>query len=765
MSDLSDFVARHAKPYAPGSDTYRRPPFALPVKAGKATVVYNAHSYHTKVPPQGIEPYIAHYTDPGDLVLDPFCGSGMTGVAALKLGRRVILNDLSPAAAHIAYNYCTPVDVGELKREFERIKVAVKDEMDWLYGTACDRCGGPATIQYTIWSDVLECGRCAAEVVMWDVAVDHESSKVRKTLTCSNCGKEQTKRGLRWLRSAPVITHYECPRCKPKRAKHPTTDDEKRRIVEIEGKDIPYWYPTTPFPEEGWEMWRGVHRDQGVTDVSRFYSRRALWALARIWHEIGTMSGRLRLAMQFAFTGIAVTSSRMNTYHFGGQPRPRTGTLYIASLNAEASVPLLWNGKSKSQPRMFGTLKVMNGKDARIRIGSAANLPEVPADTVDYVFTDPPFGSNIFYADCNLIWESWLGQLTDQTQEAVVHIKHRNKNTLPDYARLMEDSFREMYRVLKPGRWASVVFHNSDDKIWQVILDAAQEAGLELIEINSFDKEQLSFKGIRGAKGLERVTNKDIVLNLLKPAPNVAPPANGATLAIFSDAEARVIQRIAEHLGANAGSNERTLQYFWNVVLREMLSNGAVEVSMEQVGDMLPYYFKQVDGRWYLRGEAVLGGNVFDLASDAGALAWLNAALNAEPQTTGEFIPRWQALTAQIGEVDPGRLERLLEQNFWLDKRTGRWRVPTEVERQKMSAAQDLSAKAHLHIIRKFLDGQLDRRPGNRELAEWVRFAYHRRAYEEAVELYARVDESQFDPDYLRTLRRIVSVCRINARQ
>ena len=101
-----------------------------------------------------IIPYILHYTSPGDLILDPFCGSGMTGVAAQmcanppanlleqfpelkeRVGpRHAILNDLSPAACHIAYNYNTPVDVDALRREFERIKAAVKDEFDWLYGT------------------------------------------------------------------------------------------------------------------------------------------------------------------------------------------------------------------------------------------------------------------------------------------------------------------------------------------------------------------------------------------------------------------------------------------------------------------------------------------------------------------------------------------------------------------------------------------------------------------------------------------------------
>ncbi len=764
MSDLPSFIAQYATPYNPETDAYRRPPYAAPVKAGKATAIYNAHSYHTKVPPQGIEPYIQHYTNAGDLVLDPFCGSGMTGVAALKLGRRVILNDLSPAAAHIAYNYCTPVDVDALKREFARIKAAVQEEFDWLYGTTCDRCGGDATIQYTVWSDVLECSRCAHELVLWEVAVDHTSGQVRDSFTCPNCGLQQVKRGLHWLRSVPVLTVYECHTCKPARSEHATTPAEKTRIAEIESREIPYWYPTTEFREQDWEMWRGVHRDQAITSVDKFYTRRNLWALARLWNEVCKINDeRLQRAMQFAFTGVAITSSRMNTYHFGGQARPRIGTLYVASLFLDASVMLLFNGKSKSQPRMYSSVKEIRRGNSFIRIGSATNLREIPDDSVDYVFTDPPFGSNLFYSDLNFIWESWLQQYTDQTHEAVVHVKHKNKNTLPDYARLMTEAFREMHRVLKPGRWASVVFHNSDDKIWQTILDAAANAGLELAEINSFDKAQLSFKGIRGAKGLERVTNQDIVLNLRKPAASRPNNANAPTAAKNGDAEARIVQRLAEFLATNPNPNERTLQHFWNVVLRDMLQQGVVDVSMEQVGALLPYYFKQADGKWYLRGEAVLGGDVFNLKTDSGALAWLTAVLN-EPQTLGDLIPKFQIAAAQSGDMDAGRLEKLLEQNFWQDKKTGRWRLPTDDERAKLMQVQDIADQAHLRVIDKYLNGESEHRPTQWQLVEWLRFAYRREAFRQVVGLAKQIDETQVDETFRKEYKKIVTVSRMRMR-
>jgi hypothetical protein len=151
-ADVAGFIARYGKPYDPETDNYDRTPFIADIREGKNDPIYNAHSYHTKVPPRAIMPYVLHYTEPGDIILDPFCGSGMTGVAALMCGnppedilqsvpgakkgpRRAILNDLSPAACHIAYNYCTPVDLQALKAAFGRIKAAAKAELDWLYGT------------------------------------------------------------------------------------------------------------------------------------------------------------------------------------------------------------------------------------------------------------------------------------------------------------------------------------------------------------------------------------------------------------------------------------------------------------------------------------------------------------------------------------------------------------------------------------------------------------------------------------------------------
>ena len=173
---------------------YQREPFATDVSEGKNNPIYNAHSYHTKVPHKAIMRYILHYTDPGDIVFDGFCGTGVTGVAAQLCGdrkeveslgyvvdeegrifdpddlqtpisrlgaRKAVLNDLSPAATFIAYNYNTPVDVSAFEQEAQRILREVEEELGWMYETWHPHCDDPnrvkGKIDYTVWSDIFIC--------------------------------------------------------------------------------------------------------------------------------------------------------------------------------------------------------------------------------------------------------------------------------------------------------------------------------------------------------------------------------------------------------------------------------------------------------------------------------------------------------------------------------------------------------------------------------------------------------------------------------
>src|SRR5262249_37824904 len=130
---LRAFVKAHLAqhPYDPEADTYDVPAFTTPIETTKATAIYNMHTYWSKKPHDAIRQYIRHYTQPGDLVLDPFCGSGGTALAALMEGRATIATDRSPAATFITKNYCTPVDVIELRLAFDELKKKAQPEIDW----------------------------------------------------------------------------------------------------------------------------------------------------------------------------------------------------------------------------------------------------------------------------------------------------------------------------------------------------------------------------------------------------------------------------------------------------------------------------------------------------------------------------------------------------------------------------------------------------------------------------------------------------------
>jgi predicted RNA-binding Zn-ribbon protein involved in translation (DUF1610 family) len=217
---LQDFARHYGRPFHP-SEPYHRTPFAVDVSEGKTDALYKAHSYHTKVPPKAIIRAILHYTEPGDLVLDGFAGSGMTGVAAQLCGspdpefkknvdaewkaaglpapswgaRRAILSELSPAATFIAANYNLPFDVEEFARQAQRILDEVEAELGWMYETA-HKGGKKGRINYTVWSEVFSCPECAKEIVFLEEALDKKTKRVREEFPCPHCGVEVTKRRL-----------------------------------------------------------------------------------------------------------------------------------------------------------------------------------------------------------------------------------------------------------------------------------------------------------------------------------------------------------------------------------------------------------------------------------------------------------------------------------------------------------------------------------------------------------------------------------------
>jgi len=351
---LREFVEKNMTAYDPEHDDYQVEPFNEAITTTKATAIYNMHTYWSKKPHDAIRQYIRHYTKPGDIVLDPFCGSGGTALAALMEGRKAIAIDRSPAATFITKNYCTPVDVDELRAAFEELKEKVKPEIDWLYETKCDRCGGRATTAYTVYSQRFRCPRCLETVALFDcpeVEGRTLKGKPKKIRVCPHCQKgghqEQIKTTGEHLGAVPVLVSYICENgCKPARGerRHDDADPKKReyferydlgKIREIEGNGIPHWYPPHKMMnvEDDSKPWGAEWREgRNFRTVAELFTKRNLRALAAILESC--KSSFLSQELLFVFHSNILNGTVMQQYRAAGGGFAK-GTYYIPQIFIE----------------------------------------------------------------------------------------------------------------------------------------------------------------------------------------------------------------------------------------------------------------------------------------------------------------------------------------------------------------------------------------------------------------------------------------------
>jgi hypothetical protein len=471
------------------------------------------------------------------------------------------------------------------------------DLEDNLYGTACQICGNRARIEYTVWSDTLECPSCDAPLLFWDAARTPTGS-LTKSLKCSKCDAMFRKTNAKLLRPAPVLVSVECGYCRT-REQRPLTASETVGATRARRDEIIDWYPTAPL--ETWrEMWRGQHRDLGVRTAADFFTDRNLQALAAAWRLAGGSAEAQ--ALRFAVSAIINRASRRYQWNPKRPTNVLSGTLYIASLTYEFNVFSLLRRKLRSVRQLAVALASAKGS-CTVHQASATDLSHVGRGIADYIFTDPPFGANIYYSDASFLWEAWLDAFTPAEHEAVISTslsaEHGGK-TLDDYEKLMASSFEHIARILKPGSWASVMFHNSDDAVWSSLERAIESAGLLLESAVAFDKSQPSFKGIKQITDQERVSSFDLVLQLRRGA-----STSRHHVIQVPDRDKQIVEAISKHL-STAPPRRRTTPYLHSFVMRFLLERGwpLTGQSYRGVEGLLVEHFDVSNGIWNNREHA-----------------------------------------------------------------------------------------------------------------------------------------------------------------
>lgn len=720
---LADFVAEweQQKPQPPAGYHYHREPLAIDVSVGKTDAVYKAHSYHTKVPHLAIVPSILHYTEPGDVVLDGFAGSGMTGVAAQWCGlapadyraeleqawkkeghpapkwgpRHAVLNDLSPAATFIGANYNVPFDVDAFAKAGKELLDAVEEEIGWMYETLHSDGKTKGRIEYTVWSQLYSCPDCSGEVNFTEEALDDETKRVKDEFPCPHCGAGLTKTRLERLyttrldanigksiqvpKRAPTLIVYSIG--KARYEKKPTADDLNviRRIEEL---PLPPQVPTTEIPPMHMTHERARMDYSGVTHIHHFYLPRAAQAMGALWakaqaHPDPRIRAFLLFMVEQGLRGMSVLN-RYKPIQYGriggsqvGLDMP--GVYYISSISSEVSPRYQFDGKLDRLAKTFHAFK--SAPNVAIATGTAASIP-LSNDTVDYIFTDPPFGENIYYADLNFLVEAWHGVITDARPEAIIdRFKHKR---LPDYQRLMQQCFAEYNRVLKPGRWMTVVFSNSKAAVWNAIQVAMQQAGFVVAEVTALDKVQGSYRQVTSPTAVKQ----DLVISAYKPNGGLEDRFKkaGATEDSAWDFVRTHLQNLAVAKvknGAMESVAERDPHRIYDRMVAWFVRHDAlVPLSTDEFLSGLRVRFPERDGMFFLpeqvaeydKKHLAAAGPVrrfLFVQDESSAIDWLADTLRDKPQTFQEIHPGFmKELSGWSKNETPLELSTLLEQNF-----------------------------------------------------------------------------------------------------
>ncbi|MCP5420063.1 MAG: site-specific DNA-methyltransferase [Gammaproteobacteria bacterium] len=482
------------------------------VSAGKNTYTYDAHTYHTKVPPQGIAQVLRKYLPADGLILDPFAGSGMTGVAARTTGHDVILNELSPAASFIADRFTSQCDPAALTAAVKTVTGSLAEVRKDLYTTQCRACAKDTELLFTVWSYKVTCSECGKEFVLWDECRRYGKTvrehKFLREFPCPHCKRQLKKSRLARTNPVPVLVGYKC--CSKVQSEVPPSDDDLKLIASIEADQ----YIAADFVPD-FDLPAGVNLSQpkrhGLTNIKNFYTARNLAAMSQLWKAIHRIEDtNLAAFLGFVFTSLYQRVTKLSEYRFWGGSG-NTANFNVPYIFNEANVFVTFERKARSIIDHLETTAHSYTGRCLVNTGSATNLSFLPDSCVDLIFTDPPFGANINYSEMNMLWESWLKVYTDTTNEAIVN--RVMKKDARQYQDLMTQSLKECYRVLRPGHWLVLVFMNSAKDIWDRIRRSVLDAGFTIERIDIFDKQHGTFKQFVS----DNTAGADLMLHCQKP--------------------------------------------------------------------------------------------------------------------------------------------------------------------------------------------------------------------------------------------------------
>ncbi|OUD15323.1 DNA methyltransferase [Thioflexithrix psekupsensis] len=474
----------HAQPF----DYLNRPLLEeIDVKKRAARRHFGVHGYFTKQAWNVVNRYIQNFSQKGDLVLDPFGGSGVTAIEAMMLERRAIHLDLNPMSAFLVDSLIRPVKLEDLQASFERIKAAYESALPISVKQALKKYPYPKDFSLPKGSDVrfiqdlFSPEQLAQLAFLKNLILQEKNLDIRKALLLAFSSS-------------------------------------------INKSNLTYHHSTY------------ASKNAGDSGPMRYY--------------------RYRIAPR------PVSLDLMKTY--------------------EKKFSSMLNAKREIEPR----INEQTVDNLQIIRGTATDLSFLKKESVDYIYTDPPYGKKIPYLDLSVMWNAWLDLPVSEEDYALEAIEGgEHEKTKDQYNSLMAKSIEEMYRVLKFDRWMSFVFAHKDPEFWHLIIDTAERCGFEYAGAVAQKNGQTSFKKRQNPF---TVLSGQLIINFKK----VRRPKYIMRASLGMEIGDVVMQTIE---GIIAKNNGATLEQINDELIIKGLELGFLDLLKKEYSDLTPFLLETFD--------------------------------------------------------------------------------------------------------------------------------------------------------------------------
>ncbi|MEX2718071.1 MAG: DNA methyltransferase [Candidatus Sigynarchaeota archaeon] len=548
------------------------------------------HKFWSRKPHNIVAAYITNYSRPGEVVLDPFGGSGVTLNEALRLGRRVISFDTNPLATFISRNTIARVDYTEFERLAKSIYDQVSPSIECLYSISCPACEKLATITHVLWRDVVEC-RCGN---LLDLPANPRNKDA--AFTCSACGMT----GLSIARrvSQPYRFYCQCSRCgtstgnpshgeASSQAELAKSAAYKQVIDDLPSLDMPLVYPN------GFSFLQLRHGMRQDPRLRNLFTPRNLIAVHAFWKAIEAIPAEddrqraVKDMLRFTFSSMLPQASKMVwvikqrerralgkyevgswTHHFFWNPteyfevnvaggyrervakilnglRAKSGWEDGAQrwckvciedpacwwLSRKTSVAAGWRVLDEIEPAVLeiaaseADFFANKGKTALVETRHSQQLAGIPDASIDYIFTDPPYGDSIQYAELAAFFLAWqhphdLAHVLQDAFHNEITVNAGQGKDFGTYKAMLGATFRECFRVLKPGRYMTVTFHDTDARVRGLLYDGMLDSGFSFQQTVYQPPPRPSEKSLLHAAGSP---TGDYIITFVKPFTATGP--------------------------------------------------------------------------------------------------------------------------------------------------------------------------------------------------------------------------------------------------